>query len=138
MSHLDHVVNVKKTLISKGITSVEDQKKIIAGAYIRALIVVTKSGKINSDDRRNVLTMWNEITPIPLHLIDQAVAQFFLKLSDPSKGVFDDDKFCVRFVPKEVISEELDEQCGEAVKLEGYQALIETLISEATAYVLGK
>jgi hypothetical protein len=78
MSHLIHVLEVKKAYTEQGVFCPEEQSHMLNEAYIRAgLAVAFKSGGVFTADMEKVLyhqlEKWNSVSPINGRFIHQSI-----------------------------------------------------------------
>lgn len=129
MSHLAHIITVKKSLNTAGITSIEEQERIVTSAYIKTLIRVrnhNKNMEVPYDDfMRRILSYWNETYPVKGGVIITCVNKFFIDLNSAVNDNVESSSIVVGIpgcdFESDIKSEDID----------GYKTLIETLYSEA-------
>lgn len=130
MSHLAHIVNFKKSLITEGITNPELQIELVRTAYTKALITVGSANKLDKqqciDFNRFVLSYWNETTPVNGLVVMAQVGNFYRALEAFLNNTFTDNKLKIDITPK--VELPLDVKYTE---LETYRDLVQILVDEA-------
>lgn len=130
MSHLAHIVKLKKDLIDAGVTSPAVQVEVVQTAYVKALITQNVKAKLNEDQcidfNRYVLSYWNETTPNAGHAILVQIGNFFRKLAAVTDDLLIDNSVKLEVTPAV-------KDAGEAkyTELASYRDLIQTLVDEA-------
>lgn len=132
MSHLPHVISLKKELIKLDIVSPDAQNVIVSTAYTKALIPVVLKAKqqktliLNEKNYLDrVLSYWNEITPINGFVIKNEITHFFNGFEKQLENLVGN----VIEIPV-CKTEETVDFCA----LEPYKELIECLKREATEF----
>lgn len=130
MSHLAHIVEFKKSLITEGITNPDLQIQLVRTAYVKALITVGNANKLDKqqciDFNRFVLGYWNETTPVNGLAVAAAVGAFYRKLEGFLNNTFTDNELNIDIVDKVELPLEV-----KYTELETYRNLVQTLVDEA-------
>ncbi len=130
MSHLAHIVNLKKDLIEAGVTNPQVQIEIVQTAYTKALINVDGSNKLDEPTcisfNRWILSYWNEVTPNKGNLIAAQVGNFFRGIDQLYNKTLTGDVVIIKITPTV-------EAAGDVkyTEFESYEALVQILIDEA-------
>ncbi|UQT02838.1 hypothetical protein SUREIYA_02430 [Serratia phage vB_SmaM-Sureiya] len=130
MSHLAHIVKLKQNLIAEGVTNPETQIAIARTAYVKALITVNTSNKLDEEQciefNRYVLSYWNETTPVNGLIVMKTIGDFFRNLDNFLQHTFTDCVLKIQIVPYVENPADL-----EYTELETYKSLVQQLVDEA-------
>lgn len=130
MSHLQHIVRFKQSLLSEGISAPDLQIEIVRTAYVKALITIGYGNNLNQEQciqfNRYILSYWNEVTPVNGLLVMTMVGNFCRALKAHLERPFTENKLKLEVCPKI----ELPIEC-KWDELETYKDLVQTLVDEA-------
>lgn len=129
MSHLDHINNYKIALIKEGVTDPETQIALVRTAYSCAFIRLFTQKNIPVSDRTDVmhylLSYWNETFPVNGNFVISNVNGFYERLNSTLSNIR-----ATTLLP--ITRDPIVEKHPLYYDVEGYDQLVETLVTEAT------
>lgn len=136
MSHLAHIITVKKSLIELGVTNPIEQIAIVRTAYVRALALFQQRGRLAKNQHGDFLTQilgyWNEVTPVQGNLVISELRRFNAELTAALLGIGGLDSINVVITPIAELSDKV-----KISEIPGYKDLVDVLSAEADEQLTG-
>lgn len=130
MSHLAHIITVKKALIDLGVTNPVDQIAICRTAYVRALAMFQNRGRLPKDQHADfytqILSYWNEVTPVQGNLVIAELRRFNAEMTAALLGLGHLDAISVEITPIAELQGKV-----KISEIPGYKELVDILSAEA-------